>query len=354
MSTAIPFNGSSAESATPSYRLFDSGAVAVATFFGSPLAGALLMAMNYRRLGKAGKAGLALLLGLLAAALLVAIGWNSTSGSGVVGLVFLIGTWQVAKAVQGKAVEAHKAQGGQLASKWLAFGVGVAVLACLFGAVVLVIYGVENRNQVTIGSKDQVYYSGAATKSDAMALGNALKNIGYFQNRGVTVLLSKEAGGTVISFVTQNGAWNQPGILSSFEQIVWQVAPSVGGFPVLLHLVDSNKDVEKTSIVGKAAFDGGDTIFYEGNATQADAQALGDRFKTIGYFTGKGADVFLTKHDDGTTLAFVVGDNSLDNPETVSDFETIARDVAPTFGGLPIHLELETSTLEVKKDEVIQ
>jgi hypothetical protein len=38
------------------------------------------------------------------------------------------------------------------------------------------------------------------------------------------------------------------------------------------------------------------------------AQALGRWFESKGFFRGKGVQVFLTRHDDGTTLAFIVAD----------------------------------------------
>lgn len=339
---------------SPSYRLFDPAAVGLATFFGSPIAGTILMAVNYSRLGKAGKGVLALLLGVLGTAAIVAIGWNKPVGSGSLGVVLFIVVWQVARAVQGNDVNAHVARGGALASKWLAFGIGIATLVVVVAGIFAVAFFQQSGNTVTIGSKDQIIISGTASKADATALGNALKTAGYFQDRGVTVLLDKESSGTSISFVTKEGFWNQPGVQSSFEQITWQVAPSVGGFPVTMKIVDSNNTVEKTSNVGKANFDGGDAVIYMGSATQADAQTLGQRLKTIGYFLGKGADVFLTKHDDGTTLAYVVGSDAWTNPETAGDFETITRDVASSIGGLPVHMDLDDTTLTVKKDEVVK
>jgi hypothetical protein len=354
MSTAMPYPQSSLESTPPSYRLFDPAAVGLATFFGSPIAGTILMAVNYSRLGKAGKGVLALLVGVLCTAVLIAIGWNKPLGSGSLGVVLFIVVWQVAKATQGNDVNAHVARGGGLASKWLAFGIGIATLVFVVAAIFAIAFLQQSGNTVTIGTKDQVVISGSATKADATALGNALKTDGYFQDRGVTVLLDKETSGTAISFVTKEGYWNQPGVLSSFEQIAWQVAPSVGGFPVTMKIVDSNDSVEKTSTVGRVNFDGGDAVIYLGNTTQADAQALGQRLKTIGFFLGKGADVFLTKHDDGTTLAFVVSADAWSSPETASDFETITRDVAPAIGGLPVHMELDDTTLTVKKDEVVK
>jgi len=246
------------------------------------------------------------------------------------------------------------ARGGRLASKGSAFLIGIVTMAGLIAASVFVFYKVQNGKFVTVGTNDQVFYSGAATKADAAALGNALKSEGYLQDLGVTVLLDKGAGGTVISFATKDGVWNQPGMLSEFEQIAWQAAPAVGGFPVQVRLVNSVKDVEKTSSVGEVAFDGGDKVIYTGSATLAIAQALGQQLKTVGFFQGQGDDVFLTKHDDGATLTFAVVDNAWNDAAVVSDFESIARDVAPAIGGLPIHLQLDDNTLTVKKDELLQ
>ena len=71
----------------------------------------------------------------------------------------------------------------------------------------------------------------------------------------------------------------------------------------------------------------------------------------MGYFTGKGANVFLKKHTNGTTLAFVVTDGTWNNAQMVTQFETITRTVAPTIGGLPIDMRLMSTTLVVEKDE---
>ena len=54
----------------PAYRLYDVGAVALAAFLGSPLAGTVLIASNYRKLGQGGSGFLALLLFGAAARLL--------------------------------------------------------------------------------------------------------------------------------------------------------------------------------------------------------------------------------------------------------------------------------------------
>jgi hypothetical protein len=238
-----------------------------------------------------------------------------------------------------------------LGSKWVAFGLGAPVSVALLG---LMVAGyLSTSPSVKIGSKDEVYYSGTATKADAQALGDALKKSGYMQDQGADVILEKGKDGTIVSFIVKEGFWDQAGTLSSFEEIGRQVAPVVGGFPVRIRLLNSTRDVKKESTVGKEAIDGNDHVYYLGTATEADAQALGQQLKSLGFFSGKGSDVFLSKHSDGTAISFVVGDGVWDNPAYVADFEKIARAVAPSVGGLPIRLHLVSTSLEVKKNEQI-
>jgi len=158
--------------------------------------------------------------------------------------------------------------------------------------------------------------------------------------------------GTTLSFVVKESAWDQPDMVSSFDEIGREAAPSVGGFPIHLHLMNKNRDVKKESTVGKVTV-GNDHIYYLGDATQSQAQALGEALKSAGFFIGKGSDVFLTKQTDGSSLAFVVGDGVWDDAAMVASFEKIARDAAPAVGGLPLKLRLENTALEIKKDETL-
>jgi hypothetical protein len=361
----------------PAYRLYDVGTVALAAFLGSPLAGTVLMASNYRKLGQGGNGFLALLLGAAASVAEIYIGLTATKNPAIATLVLFAVTWFAAKELQGNAIQTHVAYGGQLHSKWSALWVSLVTTLVLGCGVVAYLYHTGQlqkyiaqvqqqqkqvqtqptqpqtpQNTVTIGTKDQVVYSGTATANDATALGNALKTAGYFQDRGATVLLSKGASGTVIGFVVADGAWNQAATVSQFEEIARGVASTVGGLPVQVQLLNSTQTVEKSATVGEVDFGGGDAVIYEGTATQADAQTLGQQFKTMGFFGGNGANVFLTK-DNGTTITFVVSDGTWNNPTMVTDFETIVRSVAPSVGGLPIDLRLDNTALTIEKDEMV-
>lgn len=350
--------------APPAYRLYDVAAISIAAFFGGPLAGTVLMASNYRKLGQGNNGVLALILGAAASVGLVYMALKTTANPAIASVVLLVCTVLAAKQLQGEAIKTHVAWGGQLYSKGRAFGVAIATTLVLGGAFVGYLvytgqwqsfgarYGV-GQSTVTIGTKDQVIYSGTATQADATALGNALKAAGFFQDHGVTVALSKGTSGTTIGFDVQDGAWNQAGTLETFEEIARGVASSVGGLPLQVQLLSTTQTLEKSGTVGEVDFTGGDAVIYESSATQADAQALGNQFKTIGFFEGKGANVFLTK-DNGTTIAFVVSDGTWNDATMVSDFETIVRGVASTVGGLPIDLRLDNTSLVVEKDETIQ
>src|SRR5260370_39636162 len=59
--------------------------------------------------------------------------------------------------------------------------------------------------KVIVGSKDEVRYEGTATKEEAEDLGKALKDSGYVQDRGVSVIVSKVREGTIIALVVKDG-----------------------------------------------------------------------------------------------------------------------------------------------------
>ncbi len=238
-------------------------------------------------------------------------------------------------------------------SKSNALFIGIACLAVVAGVICVTVYKNQNHGMVMIGTKDQVVYSGTATKDQATALGNALKADGYFQDQGASVLLDKETSGTTISYVVKDGFWNQEGVVAKFDELTREVASSVGGLPLNVQLMNDTKTVEKTSSVGSVAF-GNDTVVYEGAATQAEAQALGQKLQSLGFLSGKGVDVLLGKHTSGTTIAFVVGDGVWNDANTVSGFEDLVRQAAPAVGGLPIKMLLLSTTLQKEKDEQIQ
>jgi hypothetical protein len=99
-----------------------------------------------------------------------------------------------------------------------------------------------------VGARDVVYYFGDAGSADARVLGEALRSAGYFTDRGMTVALLKGEG-TEISFVVQEGVWDQPAAIATLDRLVRQIAPAVGGLPVELRLLDRDMDVKHEVLV---------------------------------------------------------------------------------------------------------
>ena len=352
-------------SASPEYRLFSSRSVVIATFFGTPAAGALLMALNYWRLGRGGRAWMVLLSGLAVSALAVMAGmWMPRAAAAGLGIGLLIATRIVAMGLQAKPVEQHVAVGGRLASNWMAVAIGLGFLAAIFAVIFAVVLTGSTRTKVVIGTKDEVYYTGKATEAEALALGNALKANGYFQDKGTSVFLNKEQQGsstanstgamnTSISMVVQEGAWDDPAILTKEEEVVREAANTVGGLPIHVRVIDANEVVHRQGVVGRSSVDGKDEVLYFGRATAAEAAALDRRLGSEEYFTGQGASVLLNKDDDGTTLSFVVGEDTVDDAK-VKAFEDVVRDVAAEAGGLPVRLRLVNAGLDVRKEAMVR
>jgi hypothetical protein len=102
--------------------------------------------------------------------------------------------------------------------------------------------------KAVIGGGDEVYYLGSATNADAVALGQALKAAGYFTGEGASVELTKD-GGASISFVVSDGAWERPQIVAAFERLIRRSAPSAGGLPIALRLLNPNMELEREAMV---------------------------------------------------------------------------------------------------------
>src|SRR6266567_4163826 len=98
---------------------------------------------------------------------------------------------------------------------------------------------------VMVGAKDFVVYQGDATEKDAKALGDALKNAGYFQDLGSQVVLLKGGDGTVISFVVEEGLWNNEEKIEGFQTMMHDIAPQIGEGQIKVRLVNTDIETKK-------------------------------------------------------------------------------------------------------------
>src|SRR5271169_6883821 len=113
----------------PAYTLFNSDSVGLATFLGTPIAGGILMAVNYRRLGKGGKGAAALAIALVVTAAALGLGsLMPQSTSAIIAFGLLFAARGASKSLQGAAVAQHVLEGGNLGSKWAAAGLGIGLL----------------------------------------------------------------------------------------------------------------------------------------------------------------------------------------------------------------------------------
>jgi hypothetical protein len=339
----------------PTYKLFDRWSIYIASFLGSPLVGAILMAVNYGRLGEKSRARWAAILGVAGTIALIAAAAKLPQGIGsALALGLSAATGSIAQVFQGDAVNAHVRRGGQLASRWLAVAASLIFLVPVGGLMLSANYlqkfAAKSAN-VTIGTKDNVFYSGSATATDATALGQKLKDIGYFSDKGMSAEISKDANGAAIGFVVKDGIWNQPDMVLAYERIALLAASAAGGTPVRLRLENSTRQTQKEATVGLANIGPQDQIAYFGTATDADAKALGQILHAAGFFMDKGGLAMLSK-DNGTIVSLVVADGAWDKPDVVADLEKMIRDGAATVGGSPIKMRLLDSSQYDTKLEV--
>jgi hypothetical protein len=124
--------------------LYSTGQVLVATFFGAFLAGAILMAMNYRRIGST-RATAAIVIGALASvALFLFSGFvlPESFPAIIVNVASLLVMRSVCTFYQGATLEAHFQQGGAKGSSWAAVGIGLACGVSFVVAVMVLVAAV--------------------------------------------------------------------------------------------------------------------------------------------------------------------------------------------------------------------
>jgi hypothetical protein len=107
--------------------------------------------------------------------------------------------------------------------------------------------------QSTVGraavGNDHVYYFGTATEDEAQKLGQALKTNGFFQGKGVDVFLTKHNDRAMLSFVVSDGVWNDTATVGEFAGLARKVAPSVGGLPLRLRILNTTLETKKEQAV---------------------------------------------------------------------------------------------------------
>jgi rhomboid protease GluP len=100
-------------------------------------------------------------------------------------------------------------------------------------------------SKIVVGSNDTVNYTSRTNLQQATALGDALRSIGFFQDKGLTVLLDQGARGPEVSFSIKDTAWDSPRTIQTFQLIGRKIAPALGTQPLTLHLIDFARQATK-------------------------------------------------------------------------------------------------------------
>ena len=123
-------------------NLFTVMQIAVATFIGAPIAGCLLLAQNYRNLGRASSAWQTLILGFVSTIALFFIAFLLPENfpNAALPMAYTIAMRELVKYLQGDAIASQETQGKK--GSWavtvgVAIGCLVLIMALIFGAVML-------------------------------------------------------------------------------------------------------------------------------------------------------------------------------------------------------------------------
>ncbi len=243
--------------ATPPYALHSLQGVVAATFISSFVGAGVVMAINFWRVGRYAAARNAVIAGILATiAVLFISGAVPDEFHGAVRYVgiplTLWGAYAVADYFQRELISAHSAAGREIASAWWSAGIGCLTLPItiiLLGAVIAVyvflLPDLTFGNRVTFGN-DEIYYSGEASKQDAQKLGKALTDLGYFQGRGASVRVEAMGGTYMVSFVVNEGVWNDAEMVDGFKDVAQELVPQPFPAPLTIQLCDDQFRAMKT------------------------------------------------------------------------------------------------------------
>ncbi len=209
----------------PLYTLYSLGQVALATFLGTPLAGAWLVARNFKKLGSAKTGWAFLALGLVWTAGLCGLGMLDKL-PGTISLASIPAMVLLMRGVQGDALDRHTSLGGKSTSWGYVVAAGVACLAIVVAAVVAIALGyhlMTRAPSVEAPNGGAVMYVDGATEKDAMRLRDALADMKYW-NSPSSVQLERESGRWLVSFVVTDRGLLDPEESRKFGDLADQIS----------------------------------------------------------------------------------------------------------------------------------
>lgn len=251
--TREPLEPDERYSAAPEYRLFNPVAVGIAAFMGSPLAGAVCMAINYRRTGDDRRARRAILFGALgtfAVLLLSALTVDlPIPGGAFVGLNvgIAMGFRALTQQLQGPLFEEHQKLGGQVGLQGAGCLLGLAAGTVL--AVAVMGWGLAEmamQECVRHGPLEEVCLADDATRDDAQKLKAFFIDSGLFDEaQEFGVELGGDEDKTILRVWTTTGAHRKPDVVEFYANLAAELEPVLGR-PVSVHMLDMLGQLKKT------------------------------------------------------------------------------------------------------------
>jgi hypothetical protein len=248
----IPSNATVIPGHQEPVRLYSVSQIGVATFIGAPLAGCWLMARNFARLNMPDKARRTRLYGLLSTVALIVVAYLLAAfvphfPSSVIPAAYTGTMIALARQHQGAQLTAHHAAKGLRPSYAGVFGISLVSLvictAALLGAAFVV-----PEDKVVVAEGHEVYFQEGATADEARNLGSYLTQTGYFRpGHEAAAFVEQNRGVYTISFVVNDGAWNNAEIVAQFEVLRtdMQKQKLFGNQPIAIHLVNDLMLVKK-------------------------------------------------------------------------------------------------------------
>jgi hypothetical protein len=194
----------------PPYKLWSPGLIGLVAFLGGPVGPLLMMAINYDRMGKRAAAWTTAMCFVLTAGVIIVLANtlpDNTPSAVVISVSSFIAIYIAARRLQGEPYEAHMRAGGPTASGWSAAGMGVLGIALFLGAFVAAAFAFDLGGfgtRVDFGGGQEIYYARGATEADARALGQVLRQAGFFDGRSpAAVRVACEGDRMIVSFILQ-------------------------------------------------------------------------------------------------------------------------------------------------------
>lgn len=242
-----PYQPPSEASTATERPLYDINQIGVATFLGSPLAGAIVMALNYRRLAPE-KVVPTIVMGVIASAAVFGLAFALPEDfpNIVLPAAYLAAVVGIASKTQGAAIKQAVAAGEPKASGWRSAGIGLGISAVMLALFAVVFFAIPE-DKVVLGAAQQqeIYFQDGATEHDARRLHGALRESGFLQEQPVTITIARESGGWLVTMVLIEGAWNDASTVMSLRTLAGQLSTTFGG-RVRIAMADDHLEVRKT------------------------------------------------------------------------------------------------------------